>query len=58
LCVEFPIQLRFHDVFLDKYTGDGAMVSFSLGSREERYINAKECAVQISQILNELINPF
>ena len=37
---------------IDKYTGDGAMVSFSLGTKEERCINAKECAVKISQILN------
>lgn len=42
---------------IDKYTGDGAMVSFSLGTREERCINAKECAVKISQILNEILNP-
>jgi len=42
---------------IDKYTGDGAMVSFSLGTKEERCINAKECAVKISQILNEILNP-
>lgn len=42
---------------IDKYTGDGAMVSFSLGTREERCINAKECAVKISQILKEILNP-
>jgi len=42
---------------IDKYTGDGAMVSFSLGTREERCINAKECSVKISQILNEILNP-
>lgn len=47
-----------YDGVIDKYTGDGAMVSFSLGSKEERCINAKECAVKISQILNELLNPY
>ena len=46
-----------YDGTVDKYTGDGAMVSFSLGSKEERCINAKECAVRISQILNKLLNP-
>jgi len=43
---------------IDKYTGDGAMVSFSLGTKEERCINAKECAVKISQILHKILNPF
>ncbi len=47
-----------HKGTIDKYTGDGAMVSFSLGSKEERCINAKECAVKISQILNEILNPY
>jgi len=43
---------------IDKYTGDGAMVSFSIGTKEERCINAIECAVKISQILNEILNPY
>lgn len=43
---------------IDKYTGDGAMVSFSLGSKEERCTNALDCAVKISQILNEILNPY
>ncbi|MEJ2249458.1 MAG: hypothetical protein P8Y70_06995 [Candidatus Lokiarchaeota archaeon] len=47
-----------YDGTIDKYTGVGAMVSFSLGSKEERCINAKECAVKISQILNEILNPY
>jgi len=43
---------------IDKYTGDGAMVSFSIGTKEQRCINAKECAITISQILNEILNPY
>lgn len=43
---------------VDKYTGDGAMVSFSNGTIEERCTYAKECAIKISQILNEIINPY
>lgn len=43
---------------IDKYTGDGAMVSFSIGTKEERCVNAKKCAVKISQILNEILNPY
>ncbi len=43
---------------IDKYTGDGAMASFSLGTKEERCIKAKDCAVKISQILNDVLNPF
>jgi len=43
---------------IDKYTGDGAMVSFSLGSKEERCANAINCAVKISQILKEILNPY
>ncbi len=43
---------------IDKYTGDGAMVSFSLGSRGERCQNSLECALKISEILNKILNPY
>jgi len=43
---------------VDKYTGDGAMISFSIGSKEQRCVNAKECAIKISQILYKIINPY
>ena len=46
------------DGSIDKYTGDGAMVSFSLGSKEERCQNSLECALKISEILNEILNPY
>jgi class 3 adenylate cyclase len=57
------LHLFFHCVdehkgTIDKYTGDGAMVFFSLGTKEERCIKAKNCAVKISQILNEILNPY
>ena len=46
------------DGSIDKYTGDGAMVSFSLGSKEERCQNSLECALKISEILNKILNPY
>lgn len=43
---------------IDKYTGDGAMVSFSLGSKEERCQNSLECALKMSELLNKILNPY
>ncbi|NVM52821.1 MAG: hypothetical protein HWN66_03895 [Candidatus Helarchaeota archaeon] len=43
---------------IDKYTGDGAMISFSIGTKEERCTNAKNCAVKISHILSKILNPY
>ncbi len=56
------LHLFFHCVddyngVVDKYTGDGAMVSFSLGSPEERCTNALNCALMISDILSNILNP-
>ena len=56
------LHLFFHcvddyDGLVDKYTGDGAMVSFSFGSKEGRCLNALNCALKISDILKQIINP-
>ncbi|MFX1340443.1 MAG: adenylate/guanylate cyclase domain-containing protein [Promethearchaeota archaeon] len=56
------LHLFFHCVddyqgVIDKYTGDGAMVSFSLGSGQERCKNAIDCACKISEILHKILNP-
>ncbi len=60
--VGLALHLFFHcvddyDGLVDKYTGDGAMVSFSLGSPTERCQNARNCALKISEILSKILNP-
>lgn len=60
--IGLALHLFFHcvddyDGLVDKYTGDGAMVSFSLGSSAERCQNARNCALKISEILNKILNP-
>ena len=56
------LHLFFHCVdeykgAVDKYTGDGAMVSFSVGSAQERCSNSLSCAVKMSEILYKILNP-
>ncbi len=43
---------------IDKYTGDGAMVSFSFGSDEDRCKNALNCAIGLSKIIEGILNPY
>lgn len=57
------LHLFFHCVddyqgVIDKYTGDGAMVSFSIGNANERCNNAINCACKLSEILFRILNPF
>ncbi len=46
-----------YDGFVDKYTGDGVMASFSKSSSEDQCINALGCALKLSEIINKVINP-
>lgn len=57
------LHLFFHCVndfggYIDKYTGDGAMITFSIGSSEERCRRALECAFFFSKLLNCILNPY
>ncbi|MFW9973217.1 MAG: adenylate/guanylate cyclase domain-containing protein [Candidatus Odinarchaeota archaeon] len=60
--IGMALHLFFHCVddyqgVIDKYTGDGAMVSFSKGNSNERCSNALDCACKISEILKKILNP-
>jgi adenylate cyclase len=49
--------INSHNGSIDKYTGDGAMVSFSIGTDVERCRNALNCALEISEIVGKILNP-
>ncbi|MHA1131664.1 MAG: hypothetical protein ACTSQQ_12755 [Candidatus Helarchaeota archaeon] len=58
--LELALNCFFHcvtdyDGIIDKYTGDGAMVIFSLGNRNQRYTNAINCSLNKAILKKNLL---